>query len=201
VKASSGAGSDEGVLEGGRGNEFSLSWSPDGRSILYGQSNATGAVDLWVLRVDDRQSSPFTQTPFNEYPAVFSPDGRWVAYASDESGRNEVYVAPFPGPGGKWQVSAAGGHWPRWRRDGRELFFLAPDGRVLAAEVEGRGSTFEIATIRPLFQTQVRLRPTVQGYGCDVSPDGQRFLVNTLAEEAAPAPITLVVNWPALLKK
>jgi hypothetical protein len=153
------------------------------------------------MRVDSRQSSPFTQTPFNEYPAVFSPDGRWVAYASDESGRNEVYVAPFPGLGGKWQVSAAGGHWPRWRRDGRELFFLAPDSRMMAAEIEGRWPTFEIATIRPLFQTQVRLRPNVQGYGYDVSADGQRFLINMTVDQAAVQPITLVVNWPVLLKQ
>jgi hypothetical protein len=101
-------------------------------------------------------------------------------------------------PVGKWQVSAAGGDWPRWRRDGKEIFYLGPDNKLTAATVNGQGSPFEVGPVRQLFDTRAMLnhRSTY-----DVSPDGQRFLVNTLAEEAIPAPITLVVNWPALLKK
>ena len=156
--------------------------------------------DLWVMPLfGDRKPLPFLQTPFNENPGQFSPDGRWMAYASSESGRYEVYVTPFPGPGGKWQVSTAGGDWPRWRRDGKEIFYLAPGGtRLMAAAVNGGASAFEVGAVRELFNTR-GVAPNAWTY--DISPDGQRFLVNTFAEEAASTPITLVVNWPALLKK
>jgi Tol biopolymer transport system component len=137
------------------------------------------------------------QTSFSESVATFSPDSRWVAYASDESGRNEVYVAPFPGPGGKWQVSADGGSWPRWRRDGREIFYMAPDNRLMVAAVEGQGSGFQISAVQALFETRARINQRAM---YDVTPDGQRFLINTIVEQAV-QPITLVVNWPALLKK
>jgi hypothetical protein len=113
-----------------------------------------------------------------------------------------VYVAPFPGPGGKWQVSAGGGNWPRWRRDGREIFYLAPDSKLMAVVVNGQGSAFEVGAVRALFDTRALPNPILnQRSMYDVSPDGQRFLVNTLAEEARSAHITLVVNWRALLKR
>jgi Tol biopolymer transport system component len=137
------------------------------------------------------------QTSFSESVAAFSPDNRWVAYASDESGRNEVYVAPFPGPGGKWQVSTAGGNWPRWRRDGREIFYMAPDNRLMVATVDGQGSGFQISAVQALFETRARINQRAM---YDVTPDGQSFLINTIVEQAV-QPITLVVNWPALLKK
>jgi len=140
--------------------------------------------------------SSLTQARFCECVAALSPDGRWIVYVSDESGRNEVYVVPFPGPGGRWQVSTAGGHWPRWRRDGREIFYLDPTTRLMAADVDGRGAEFDIGAVRPLFEARLVLN---QRYMYDVSPDGQRFPVNTLVD-TAPQPITLVVNWPALLK-
>jgi Tol biopolymer transport system component len=163
---------------------------------------------------EGRKPFPFLQTQFNEAPGQFSPDGRWTAYVSDESGRDEVYVAAFPGPGGapgaaavqgtssgKWQVSTTGGNSPRWRRDGREIFYLAPDNKLMAAPVNGQVSAFEVGAVRPLFDTRPAGLGPARSAVYDVSPDGQRFLVNTLAEEAASAPITLVVNWPALLKK
>jgi hypothetical protein len=134
-----------------------------------------------------------------ETRAQFGPDGRWVAYQSNESGRNEVYVAPFPGPGGKWQVSTAGGGSPRWRRDGTELFYVALDGKLMAAAVSSRGSTFDVGAVRALFNG--RMRDQLLGIPYDVTADGQRFLVNTLVEQTAPSSITLVVNWPSLLKK
>ena len=108
-----------------------------------------------------------------------------------------MYVTRFPGPGGKWQLSAAGGTQPRWRRDGKEIFYLDPDNRLVSAAVNGAGSAFEVGAVQPLFAT----RAGGPGSVYDVSPDGQRFLVNTLMEETAAEPITLVVNWPALLKK
>ena len=156
-----------------------------------------------------RKPFPFLQTPFNEAQGQFSPDGRWVAYASNESGRNEVYVTPFPGPGSTRQVSSAGGLWPRWNRDGREIFFLAPDGMLMAAAVTVRGATIEADVARPLFDA----RPRRVRWPYAVSPDGQSFLVNTLVDQTTamsasysvaqwlPTPITLVVNWTAALKK
>jgi Tol biopolymer transport system component len=195
-KAASGAGSEE-PLHLENGNEYPLSWSRDGRSILYGRNApGSGVLDLWVLPLEGKPS-PFLQTPFNKEAAALSPDGRWAAYVSNESGRNEVYVTSFPMPAGRWQVSTAGGSWPRWRRDGRELFYLAPDNRLMAADVHGQGSSFQVGTVPALFQTQAR---TNVRYMYDVSPDGQRFLINTLVEQAV-QPITLVVNWTAALRK
>jgi dipeptidyl aminopeptidase/acylaminoacyl peptidase len=200
-KASSGAGAEEELLADGL-DKFPSDWSPDGRFVLF-EVNDPGRSqiprnDLWVLPLfGDRKPFPFLQTQFDEGFGGFSPDGRWIAYASNESGRNEVYVAPFPGPGGKWQLSAAGGSQPRWRRDGKEIFYLGPDNRLVSAAANGAGSAFEVGAVRPLFDMRAI---TSQGWMYDVSPDGQRFLVNTLAEEAASVPITLVVNWPALLK-
>ena len=213
-KASSGAGTEEELLADSV-DKVPLDWSPDGRFILFGVGAFQATADLWVLPLfGDRKPFPFLQTPFSEVPGRFSADGRWIAYASNESaGRYEVYVAPFPGrggapgaapgletPGDKWQVSTAGGRWPRWRSDGKEIFYLAPDKKLMSATVNGAGSAFEVGAVRPLFDTRA-LTIGNTGSMYDVSPDGQRFLVNTLAEEAAPAPITLVVNWPALLKK
>ena len=196
-KASSGAGAEEELLTDSLG-KFPVDWSPDGRFILFVVAAPKTGFDLWVLPLfGDRKPFQFLQTQFNERGGQFSADGRWVAYVSDESGRPEVYVAPFPGPGGKWQVSTTGGTQPRYRRDGKEIFYLAPDNKLMAAAVNGQGSAFEVGAVRPLFDT----RPSGPGFVYDVAPDGQRFLVNTLTEEVASAPITLVVNWPALLKK
>jgi Tol biopolymer transport system component len=205
-KASSGSGAEEEVLAEGL-DKYPLDWSPDGRFILFSAMSPTTGVDLWVLPLfGDRKPLPILQTPFDEGLGQFSPDGRWIAYASNESGRSEVYVTPFPGPGGKWQVSAAGGNWqpttaggspPRWRRDGKEIFYSAPDNKLMSVAVNGAGPAFEVGSVRPLFD----IRPAVPRSAYDVSPDGQRFLVNMLAEEPASSPITLVINWPALLKK
>jgi Tol biopolymer transport system component len=196
-KAASGAGRDEVLLEDGV-DKYPQSWSPDGRFILYVTVGTTGQ-DLWVLPlVGDRKPWPFLQTKFSEGTGQFSPDGRWVAYRSDESGRFEVYVAPFPGAGGKWQISTSGGQFPRWRRDGQEIFYtVTGTNKLMAASVNGRGTGFEVGRLRPLFD----LRPRVPRWFYDVSPDGQRFLVNTPEGQAESAPITLVVNWTAALKK
>jgi Tol biopolymer transport system component len=206
-KASSGAGVEEELLADGL-DKYTADWSPDGRFILFGVQAPTTGFDLLVLPLfGDRKPFPFLQTTSFENGGQFSPDGRWIAYESNESGRDEVYVAPFQGgapsaaatrgtSGGKWQLSTAGGTQPRWRRDGKEIFYLAPDNKLMATVVNGQGSAFEVGAVRPLFDT----RTSGPLYVYDVSPDGQRFLVNTLVEEAAPEPITLVVNWPALLK-
>ena len=199
-KASSGAGSDELLFEDKLATKFPQSWSADGRFVLYftgGVVNGTGS-DLFVLPLSgDRKPFPFLQTEFSETRGRFSPDGRWVAYSSNESGRNEIYVAPFPGPGGKWQISTTGGSFARWRRDGSEIFYVAPDNKLIVASVNGKEGRFEVGAVKPLFET--RLGPA-GGYQYDVSPDGQRFLINTVAEGTSKSPITVVTNWTAALK-
>ena len=132
-----------------------------------------------------------------------SPDGKWVAYTSNEANRFEVYVLPYPGPGGKRQVSTGGGWYPRWRRDGRELFYISTDGQVMAAEVSVRNGSLEVGQVRRLFGGII----TGRGYLYDVSIDGQRFIAalerEADSEGGAPQtpPLTLVENWPALIKK
>jgi Tol biopolymer transport system component len=206
-KASSGAGPEELVVADDQDKEPS-SWSGDGRIIAYHNLSATGrgtSQNLWTVPLtSDRKPAIFLQTEFAEYQPHFSPDGRWLAYASNESGQFEIYVVSFPDRGGKWQVSTAGGSWPRWRRDGRELFYLAPDNTLMAAGVNGGGAAFEVGGVTPLFKTLPRLLSSsgaYLGYGYDVSADGQRFLVNTIIGAAPAEPITLLVNWPALLNK
>ncbi len=196
-KASSGAGAEEMLLEDSL-DKYPTSWSPDGRFILYYTVGATTGTDLFVLPLfGDRRPFPFLQTQFNEGFGRFSPDGRWVAYLSNESGRYEIYVAGFPGPGGKWQISTAGGQRPRWRRDGNEIFYLSLGNNLMAAAVNGKGSTFEVGAVKQLFQT----RATRLGNRYDVSADGQRVLVITAPEQAGSAPIAVVLNWTAGLKK
>jgi Tol biopolymer transport system component len=139
------------------------------------------------------------QTPFQEEDAKFSPDGRWVAYTSNESGRYEVYVIPFaPGggaAGGKRQVSIAGGGIPRWRRDGKELFYIGLDLKLAAAEVDGKGGSFEAGQVSPLFGGMSSLI-------YDVAADGQRFLAVLPPEQSSDAqPLTVVQNWTAGPKK
>jgi Tol biopolymer transport system component len=180
-------------------NKAPLSWSPDGRSILYSTGVfIVGNSDLWLMSMGDRhESTPFLRTPFNESDGRFSPDGRWVAYVSNETGAAEVYVTRFPGPSGKWPVSSGGGSYPRWRADGRELYFVSRDNTLMAATVNGQGQDFVVGTLRALFN----LRPNAGRDPYDVSADGERFLVNTVVETAPPPPITLVVNWPAALRQ
>jgi len=181
-------------------NKFPLSWSPDGRFILYRSTSASTNFNLFVLPMSgDRKPFPFLEANGKSVGMAgqFSPDGRWVAYSSTESGRTEIYVAPFPGPGGKWQISTAGGTSPRWRRDGAEIFYLAPDSNLMAAAVNDKGSSFEVGAVRPLFQTNsVGAVSTFV-----VSADSQRFLIYTTSAQAASTPITVDLNWTAGLKK
>jgi hypothetical protein len=124
-----------------------------------------------------------------------------MAYASNESGKWEIYVAPFPGPGGNWKVSSAGGSEPRWRRDGKELFYLAPDGKLMVVDVK-ESPTFEADAARPLFETRLRQHiSSADLFSYDVSADGQRFLVNTDVGEVTSSPLTAVLNWTSDVKK
>lgn len=194
----SGVGAQQLLLSDTR-NKAPLTWSPDGKSILYSTgASVIGNSDIWLLPLDGaRQPVPFLQSPFSETEGRFSPDGRWVAYVSNETGSTEVYVTRFPGPGGKRRVSTAGGNYPRFRSDGNELFYVSRDGKLMAVSVNGQGQEFVVNTERALFTMH---GPASGRYPYDVSLDGQRFLVNTVVEAAIPSPITLVVNWAAALR-
>ena len=199
-KPSNGSGVETSLLAD-KANMIPLSWSADGRLLLYtvaaSKEGAPPQPDLWVLPSGgDKKPFPFLTTPFSEVPARFSPDGRWVAYVSNESGQNQVYVVPFPGPGGKWQISTQGGASPVWRPDGKEIFYMADDARLMAAAVSFTASGIEIGSARPLFQ----LRPSGPRSFYDVAPDG-RFLVVSSTDKPESSPITLVVNWMARMSR
>jgi eukaryotic-like serine/threonine-protein kinase len=175
-------------------------WSRDGRLLALQTLIVSGTTgwDVWIYSFEDKAPKPFLQGPYAETSAVFSPDGRWLAYASDESGRSEVYVQPFPGPGAKSQVSTAGGMQPRWREDGRELLYREPSGRFMTVPVTLRAGSFEAGTPHLLFE----LRPTsTPGTHYDVTADGQRFVVSVPVQAEGASPLTLVLNWPALLQR
>jgi serine/threonine protein kinase len=197
-RLASGAGAEELLYADGL-TKTPMSWSPDGKFMMYSVHDPKTEYDLLVLPLKgDRKPFPFLKTQFSEQSGQFSPDGRWIAYQSDESGRQEIYMAPFPSTGGKRQVSLAGGIFPRWRGDGKELFYVAPDGRLMAAEIGIKGAEVEIGAVRPLFVGPVLAG---DGYKYDVSADGQRILAVVPIGQAAPEPLTLVQNWPAALKK
>jgi len=199
VKKSNGGGQNE-TLYAAQSSKIPTDWSPDGRFILLDNNFSTlSEVDVVPL-AGDRKPYPFSQSQFPQRSGHFSPDGHWVAYTSRESGREEVYVAPFPGPGGKWQVSSSGGRMPRWRRDGRELYFVAEDDTLMAAEVEASPNKFEVKNVRPLFRVTLAPEARDRSGSFDVTADGTRFIMNASNDEAQP-PITLVLNWPAELKK
>jgi Tol biopolymer transport system component len=199
-KVSNRAGNEEALLKSFV-PKLPTDWSLDDRFIVYGVIDPKTRWDLWVLPLTgDRQPFPFLRTDFDERQGSFSPNGRWLAYMSNESGRNEVYVRPFPPGAGKWQVSTAGGDQPRWRRDGKELFYLAADRKLMAVEVKTDAPTFESGVPEVLFQTRVGGKDSPGNYYA-VTADARRFLLNSLVAEAAHSPITVVLNWAAALNK
>jgi Tol biopolymer transport system component len=196
-KPSDGSGSEEILLEGTDQVRYITDWSQDGKFITYREPvNGIYATSMLPLN-GERKPYPFLQSQFPLINARFSPDVKWVAYCSNESGDFKVYVVPFPGPGGKWQVSTGSGCNPRWRRDGKELYYLSFDNKVMAADIKASGSSFEVGTLHTLFETQTNSSALVN---FDAAPDGQQFF---FANEAGQpnAAITLVVNWDAELKK
>ena len=196
---SNGAGGDE-LLYKSDHVKFPTDWSRDGRYLLYYDIDPNSKRDLWVLPMDSKGSRKpvlFLQTPFNEDNAAFSPDGHWIAYHSDESGRDEVYVRPFPTPtggGGKWMVSQGGGRNPRWRADEKELFYTNDEGNAMAVGVSISGAAIQPGTPKTLF------RMPVGSAGLAASLDGQKFLVSIPEVESRQIPITIVMNWMSLLK-
>jgi Tol biopolymer transport system component len=193
VKPAAGSGAER-TLASSRVFGVMNDWSPDGRFVLL-QTFAIGsnkAWDLSVLSIAGAKLSTFRSTAANEGGGDFSPDGRWIAYQTNETGTFEIYVQAFPGPGARWQVSNAGGEFARWRADGRELYYVAPGGRLMAVEVKAAES-FEAGRPTLLFQTKIKR--FFGGAQYDASPDGKRFLVN-MSEEDPSLPITVVLDWP-----
>ncbi len=208
-KLASGAGAEERLVTSEQVKAPS-SWSSDGRFLLYRSIDLQTNSDLWVVpMVGEHTPSVFLKTPFNELRGVFSPDGRWVAYESNESGREEIYVRPFVPPGSagstaagsQWQVSTAGGFMPAWRHDGKELYYLNPAGSMMAAPIAVTGATPEPGAPVVLFPTRIPVggADTGPAWQYDVAPDG-RFLINNPLDSAA-APITLLMNWRPPAKK
>jgi eukaryotic-like serine/threonine-protein kinase len=195
MKNSDGAQEEESIVQ----DEFDKwpnDWSRDGKYILY-----TRGSDLWFVTVPELKSSMFLKAVSVLRNGQFSPDGKWVAYASNETGKWEIYVTSFPESRGKWQVSTGGGEQPRWRGDGKELFYLSSDGKMMAASVT-LGAAFDARRPMALFQTTPRLPNSILDlFVYDVSRDGQRFLINTQVKQADSAPMSVVLNWPAKLNK
>jgi eukaryotic-like serine/threonine-protein kinase len=193
-RASSGAGSDEVVFKS-ESRKYPTDWSRDGRFLIYITEDPATKWDLWVLSLDrSRKAAPFARSAFDELQGQFSPDGRWIAYASEESGKWEVYVQPFPVTGSKWKISTAGGADPSWRRDGKELFYLAADKKLMAVEVKTDSASFDAGIPKPLFATRVTGLADSRNHYV-VTPGGRQFLINNVIEEATASPINVVVNW------
>jgi Tol biopolymer transport system component len=165
-------------------------WSRDGRYILFRRQN-----ELWYMTWPDRTSHQIFAGEWTVRNAQFSPDGRWIAYASNETGKMEIFVTPFPPAGSKWQISTAGGQEPRWRQNGKELFYLSPDGKMMAVAVTA-GASFAAGPPVILFQTNRRQAISSQDvFSYDVSSDGQRFLIVTHMDEGGFVPPSVILNW------
>jgi len=187
--------------------KFPTDWSRDGRFIIYRQADPKTKFDVWVLPVagtggkpsSELKPFPVLQTVASENAATLSPDGRWLAYASDETGRDEVYVQSFPTGGGKRQLSFGGAYSPRWRRDGKELFYYSSDGKLMAVPVE-KGESFTTGTPVALFDFRAGSSGSAT-VPYAVTADGQRFLLNAVVENETAAALTVVSNWTAELKR
>ncbi|MCZ6651144.1 MAG: protein kinase [Acidobacteria bacterium] len=198
-KPADGSGAGRQLFESA-GDMFPFGWTPDGRTLLIGASTTSGESTLGMAT--DGEVTFFRESSGNEgsfstgLVARLSNDGNWMAYISGQSGREEVFVGPFPPGSAKWQVSTEGGGEPRWRADGKEIFYRTQEGILMAAEISTAGGRIAVGAVRPLFQTSAE--SIFSSY--DVSSDGQRFLINTPVSESKPQPLTLVLNWTALLE-
>ena len=196
-----GSGSEETLASGVSLIQVPTSWSPDGRFLAYWSVGLDTGRDIWILPLQgERKPRSFLQTKFDELQPKFSPDGRWIAYTSNESGQFEVYVQPFPGPGGKWQVSTDGGSNPVWERNGRELFYLSSK-KIMSVNVATQRS-FHASMPRSVADIPPTLLTALATSFYDVSLDGQRFLfIKPDTENGPPQEVRVVQNWTEELKQ
>jgi Tol biopolymer transport system component len=200
-KAADGSGGEQVVIEGDESFAYPESVSPDQRYLAYmrlSTDQKTG-TDIWALPLEgERKPFPVVQSAFDDRDAEISPDGRWMAYSNTESGRSEVYVTAFPGGGAKWQASSNGGEVPKWRRDGKELFFLDLTGNLMAVDVNADANAVRLGSAHVLFRA-AGVRAATGPYA--VTADGKKFLINSGAVKEENLPLTLVQNWTAEVKK
>jgi Tol biopolymer transport system component len=195
VKPTNGAGSEQLLATSGTAEAGAQAWSSDGQLVLYGSYSQKNSWDIGVVAADGRAPGKLViQSEHGERSGAFSPDMKWIAYDSTESGRRDVWIQPFPPTGDRWQVSTTGGISPRWRGDGRELFYVGADGMMMAVSI-GSGSAPVIGAATPLFQT-LRREGTP---GFAVSADGQRFLLTVPPSGSDVTPITVRLNWRAAI--
>lgn len=197
MKNASGTGAEEALLPH---RAYPMDVSPDGKLVLYLIVGSTTQRDIWVYDFEHKTSSPVLDSPFEESSAKFSPDGKWIAYVSDETQKPQVYIRSFPDGATKIRVSTAGGDEPEWRRDGHELFYLAPDSTLMAVGVRENGNTVSVDVPQPLFLTNVE-RARVIRNNYTASPDGQRFLVMSPIVHPSASPLVGILNWAAGLSK
>ena len=202
VSEANGSGDADTLL---RRTAFPAAWSPDGRFIIFTERGVKTRMDIWALPLfGDKKEYQLSNSPFDEQTLQLSPDGRWLAYSSDDTGNYEIYVQSFSADGklgsDKKRLSTSGGRMPVWRRDGSELFYIAADGQMMSSAVKIGGAEFEFSAPNPLFKTPM-LTWTTNFHEFDVTPDGQRFLIGTLIGETKAAPPTVILNWSAILKK
>jgi Tol biopolymer transport system component len=199
TKVASGVGKEELLLKSDQRKD-PTDWSSDGRFLLFNQVDPKTGYDVWVLPdpgggAGAKRPFPFVHTEFTERDGAFSPDGKWIAYTSNESGKEEIYVQAFPESGAKWQVSKGGGSRARWRRDGKELFYLASDRKIMAVGI-GVDATFHAGLPEPLFESHIN----DQFARFTVTADGQRFLLPVPVNEGSSEPATVVLNWTKGIK-
>jgi serine/threonine protein kinase len=205
-KATSGTGKDDLLLMDGN-RKWPTQWSRDGRFIVYSENEPKTKYDIWLLEVGraEWKPVPFLRSEFNEFQGQLSPDSQWMAYTSDKTGQREVYVVAFPTGEGETRLSIAGGEQPRWRGDGKELFFVGADGKIMAVAVKataGNKPSFEPETPQPLFETHLARPPVNPLFEYDVTADGKRFLLDTTGGGSGPVlPLNVVVNWDVGPKK
>ncbi|HSE48434.1 MAG TPA: protein kinase [Terriglobales bacterium] len=198
IKPADGGGEEQPLLPPSAADRILGEWTHDGKFVVYFEGNTSGEQDIWAVPVQgERKPFKVVATPTFDTDPVVSPDGKWIAYGSSLNGRNDIYVSRFPDGTGRWQISAAGGLAPRWSRDGKELFYMAPDRSLMRVPVGVNGNSFEPGPPTALFRSTAVSSPS---YSYDPAPDGKRFLINSMDEQGS-LPMVLVVNWKAELKK
>jgi hypothetical protein len=207
LRAATATGKDEPLLVTNGNNRVPLQWSRDGRFVVYSELDPKTKRDIWVLPIEsgtERKPLPFLHSEFNEIFGQLSPDSHWMAYTSDKSERSEVYVRDFPSGDHEERISIAGGQQPRWRGDGKELFFVGADGKMMSVTVRAITEpklSFDHEAPEPLFDAHM-LPTTTPQFEYDVRSDGKRFLINSITGSSGSAPyLNVVVNWDADLKK